>query len=244
MSAPDILAEIKEDLGIAAADTTLDAWLQRRIDGIWARMEVYTSRRLCIPPAKFADDWGNIVTTAGVHAMPPSITYAARGSVFLRVCPVVSIEVVETDGTPIAPANMAVEFDGRTGKLFSLRVNEMPGDLSRALRESRARIEYTAGWTDVPADLYEIVLGAIVPMYRAKTTVVPGGATMGSITGITVADVGSIEVSDANAFVSAASKAGGANDPLLGPYVNMLNIYIDHRSRIGWEGMPTTEALP
>ena len=240
--APNILDDIKADLGITGS--TDDAWLQRRIDGIWARMEVYTSRKLCAPPAKFADDWGNIVNTQPIYPMPPPLMSMPRGSVFLRVCPVVSIDAVISDGSPIAPAQMAVQFDSRTGKLFALRVGEMTGDMSSALRQSRARVEYTAGWATIPADLYEIVLGAIQPLWTAKKAGAAGGI-QGTVSGINVMDVGSIEISDANSFVATASKAsGGAGDPLLGPYANMLNIYIDHRARIGWEGMPTTEALP
>jgi hypothetical protein len=43
--APIDLATIKDDFGIPAGDTSQDEWLQRRIDGVWARMEAYTCRK-------------------------------------------------------------------------------------------------------------------------------------------------------------------------------------------------------
>ena len=49
--APIDLDTIKDDLGIPTGDTSQDEWLQRRIDGVWARMEAYTCRKLCAPPA-------------------------------------------------------------------------------------------------------------------------------------------------------------------------------------------------
>ena len=242
MSAPDILDEIKSDLGVATGDTTSDEWLNRRIAGIWARMEAYTSRALCAPPQKFVDDWGNIVTTHRYYMEPPMLHYAPRGSVFLRCFPVVSIDDVTMHGNA-GDANV-VRFDQRTGKLFTLIENSWVHDLSQTLRQSQARITYTAGWADIPADLYEVVLGAIQPLWATKKAGGAGAGLMGAISDITVADVGQVKLSEANLFVSSAAKAGGGTaDPLLGPYVNMLDLYIDHRVRIGNEGQPTTEPV-
>jgi hypothetical protein len=242
MSAPDIVDEIKLALGIT--DSASDAWLAGRIAGIWARMEVYTSRALCSPPQQFIDDWGNISNTQRIAGEPPSFWYPPSGSVFLRCFPVVSIdEVISNGATPVDPAG--VRFDKRTGKLFTLS-DQWATDLSVVLRSSQARITYKAGWAEVPADLFEVVLGAIQPLWKAKST---GGGTAGglagAITGITVADVGAVEIAEANLFVSSAAKSGGGSgDPLLGPYANMLDVYIDHRVRIGNEGQPTTDAVP
>lgn len=239
MSAPDILADIKADLGITAS--TDDAWLQRRIAAIWARMEVYTSRRLCAPPATFVDDWGTVVSTAPVWPVPPIVRHPPRASVFLRYFPVVSIEQVELDGAPFVTVPM---FDGKTGKVLSVYdASPWAGDMSTALRNGRAKITYTAGWATVPPDLYEIVLGAIQPLWSAKRGGgIPGVA--GNVTGINVMDVGSVELAEASLFVSSASKTGGGTgDPLLGPYANMLDLYIDHRSRLGWEGQASTIEL-
>ncbi|HKV17357.1 MAG TPA: phage head-tail connector protein [Reyranella sp.] len=240
MTAPAILDDIKADLGITG--NTDDAWLQRRINAVWARMEVYTSRKLCAPPAKFVDDWGQIASQGVVHVLPPILMQPARGSVFLRCFPVVSIEAVELHEGATAADD--VTFDARTGKLFSVRGSIYAEDLSVALRAARAKITYTAGWATVPADLYEIVLGALQPLWAAKKAGgVPG--VSGALTGISVQDVGSIELAEGNLFVSTAAKAGGGSgDPLLGPYANMLELYIDHRVRIGNAGQPTTVEVP
>lgn len=243
MSTPDILDEIKDDLGIAADDDTSDAWLTRRIAGIWSRMEAYTSRALCAPPAQFVDDWGNISTTHAFQPEPPALWHAPRSSVFLRCFPVVSIDEVISNGATAIDAD-GVRFDARTGKLFGLDANQFASDLSVVLRSTQARITYKAGWAEIPADLYEVVLGAIQPLWKAKQTGGGAGGLAGAITGITVADVGQVELAEANLFVSSAARAaGGAGDPLLGPYANMLDLYIDHRVRIGNEGQPTTELV-
>jgi hypothetical protein len=239
VSAPDILDEIKDDLGVT--DSNSDAWFTRRIAGIWARMEAYTSRLLCAPPQQFIDDWGNISNTQKHHPMPPVLHYWPRGSVFLRYFPVVSLdEIVVTSGTTVDPT--LARFDAKSGKLFALD-GEWSHDLGHILRSGQAKITYTAGWADVPADLYEVVLGALQPLWAAKQGGgVPG--VSGAVTGITVQDVGAITLAEENLFVSSAAKSGhGAGDPLLGPYANMLDLYIDHRARIGNEGQPTTTAV-
>lgn len=241
-AAPPILDEIKEDLGIT--DTLNDAWLIRRIDGIWSRMEVYTSRKLCVPPSKFVDDWGNITTTNRVYGQPPPLVYPPRASVFLRYIPVPTIEAVEIDGALLAPADMAVRWDKANGKVMALRTSDADAqDLGRDLRAGNVRITYTAGWDEIPSDLYEVVLGAITPLWNTKKNALAGASGgAGGITGITVADVGSIDLAENNAFVTSAAQ--GSTDPLLGPYAAMLNDYIDHRAGLGWEGMPTTEPAP
>src|SRR5262245_13034829 len=87
----DLLATIKDDLGIPPTDASNDVWLQRRIDGVWARMEAYTFRKLCAPPQAFVDDWGELVVQ-GYHAnVPPPIAYPPRATIFLRYFPVASI---------------------------------------------------------------------------------------------------------------------------------------------------------
>lgn len=237
MSAPAILDDIKADLGIT--DNADDAWLQRRIDGVWARMEVYTSRALCAPPQAFVDDWNRMVVNDQQQPLPPPLHMSPRASVFLRYFPVASIEAVTIDGVDGDPA--AVRFDPRTGKLFTLTGQQWSEDLSGVLYMSRTQITYKAGWATLPADLYEIVLGTVGPMWSAK-----GGASgaAGTINTINVVDVGSVELGQGNPFVQSTLKGVRVEDPLLGPYANMLDIYIDHRSRIGSALFPVTEPVP
>src|SRR4051812_13519168 len=98
MSAPDIRYTIKDDLGIDADDTSHDAWLDRRIAAIWARMEQHTGRLLASPPALYVDDW-SLAIDANVHkAAPPVLASQARGSAFLRVFPVVGITALSLNG--------------------------------------------------------------------------------------------------------------------------------------------------
>jgi len=240
MSAPDILADIKADLGIT--DNASDAWLQRRIDGAWARMEKYTARALAAPPAAFVDDWGKIVSTAQHHPVPPSWDYhAGRASVFLRYFPVVSIDELRLDGA-VVPDPTTVVFDAKTGKLFSVETSAGVVDLSARLRGANARITYKAGWTTLPPDLYEIVLGVITTQWAAKGSSATGIG--GVVSSVSLGDVGSIDLTQGNAFVvNAGRSAAGSVDPLLGPYIAMLDDYVDHRSLLGWEGQPTTSPV-
>lgn len=241
---PSLLAILKDDLGIAAGDTTNDAWLQRRIDGVWARMEKYTSRRLCAPPAAFIDDWGLIVVNAPSQPVPPALMFPPGASVFLRYFPVAAISAITMDG---AAGNQAgVRFDPNTGKLLGLTPGALYAeDLSCRLIGSRARITYTAGWAAVPGDLYELVLGTIQPMWQQHSTQTAGLPINGRITSIDVMDVGSIGVESGSQFVAAASKnASGSADPLLGPYTALLDHYVDHRVRIGHALMPVTVPGP
>lgn len=243
MSAPDILDEIKDDLGIPADDATNDDWIARRIAGIWSRIEHYTARALCVPPQAFVDDYSLMVSVDPHQPSPPALWLPPRSTIFLRYFPVVSIEELFLDGQPGTAAD--VRFDPRNGKLFSLTGSTWVEDLSRRLWQSQTRITYKAGWDEVPGDLYEIVLGCMQTQWAARQAQAAGAPAGGTISGINVIDVGSIEVTaGANSFVQAASKGAGAADPLLGPYLSMLDLYVDHRSLLGLATVPVTTPAP
>lgn len=238
--APISLDDIKADLGIT--DASQDDWLQRRIDGAWSRMELYTRRKLCSPPQPFVDDWGEIAFIEASQPMPPPLWYPPSATVFLRYFPVASIDALELDGTAGTPAD--VRFDPRNGKLFTLVAGSIYAeDLSRVLIGQRARITYKAGWDTLPADLYEIVMNAVQVQWRQRAAQVAGmtGPGGGTITQIDAADVGSVQMSDGNMFQQSSARSSGG-DPLLGPYLGMLDAYIDHRSGI-WAGQPTTRPV-
>jgi hypothetical protein len=242
MSAPDLTAELKEDLGITAADTTQDEWIERRVAGIWSRLEHATNRRLCIPPAKFMDDFTAIAGVDVWWVSPPAIASMPRTTVFLRQFPVVSIEALEVGTEDRDPTG--VRFNPRTGRLLTLNdpVN-IAIDVSREMLGT-TKITYLAGWDEIPGDLYEIVLGAIQVQWagRAGASGASGGL-VGTVSEINVIDVGSIQMGAGNAFVQDAGKAGYVRDPLLGPYASMLDAYIDHRSGIGNQWMPVTTEI-
>jgi hypothetical protein len=239
--APVDLAILKDDLGIAAGDASQDAWLQRRVDGVWARMEAYTFRKLCAPQQAFVDDWGKLVDQHYVAAQPPVIAYPRRGSIFLRYFPVVSIDAVVLNDQDLVAAD--ARFDPVSGKLFTLSATQLAHDLGHELVSGRARITYQAGWPELPPDLYECLLGVMQTLWMGRQSQA-AGMGVGGINRVSVIDVGDVEVGRANPFVESALRGAGAvADPLLGPYANLLDLYTDHRTGMGLDIFPTTTAV-
>lgn len=231
--APIDLANLKDDLGII--DNTQDAWLQRRVNGIWSRIEAYTARKLCAPPAPFVDDWGLVFENQKQYPAPPALWHAPSTTVFLRYFPVSSIDAVEINGN--AGDASGVRFDPKTGKLFALQGETWLWDISHVLVGERVKVTYKAGWDEIPADLYEVVLGAVNQQWSTRQSAIAGGVA-GTPTKLDIIDVGSVDLDPANLFVDSA--AAGGSDPLLGPYASMLDLYVDHRSLIGWALAPVT----
>src|SRR6185437_7053379 len=97
LSAPIDLATIKDDLGIPADDTSNDAWLQRRIEGIWSRFQAYTGRPLQLA-STWADDWGLLITNHPAYTQPPLIRAYPSATVFLRVFPVLAVSKLVLSG--------------------------------------------------------------------------------------------------------------------------------------------------
>lgn len=244
MSAPAALLEaIKDDLGIT--DTANDAWLQRRLDNIWSRIEHYTSRKLHSPPAPYIDDWARMVVTNPVVPLPP-MWEPIRVSPFLRYFPVTSIEAIELNGASADPTK--VVFSPRTGKLFSLSGDMLYAeDLSGQLYGTRTRITYKTGWDEVPGDLYEVVLGCIQPLWNQRLAAQSAGVGgLTNVSSINVNDVGSVELGGrtfADIAASSAAGGGGKLDPMLGPWIGYLDLYVDHRSLLGDALNPVTEPV-
>jgi hypothetical protein len=239
---PSLLDTIKDDLGIPLADTTNDAWLQRRIDGIWARFEKYCSRVLPVPPAQFIDDWGMIAEHSN-RVEPPIIDHWPVGSPFLRYCPVVSVDAITRSG--VDGDATKVMFEPASGKLFGLDGVPWAHDVSFELRRSQIAITYTAGWATVPADLYEALLGCVAPLWQARAAQQGVGGIAGAISRINVIDVGEVDVDTGGSFVEAATKGSrpGGSDPLIGPWLTLLDSYVDVRVQMGSPLIPTTTAV-
>lgn len=243
MTAPAVdLATLKDDLGIPASDTTQDAWLERRIAGVWSAFEEYTGRRLSVPPAQFMDDWGDVVLSGRRTNLPPVLAFPQRASVYLRLYPVTSIDAVENYGAAGNPADVSVEE--ATGKIVSLQASVLGDayDCGQTLLGNRAKITYHAGWETMPAELYEALLGVLQELWKvraAQTGSASGGlAGVGSITAI---DVGTVELDAGNTFVQSATRYGGPGlNPLLGPWTSLLDPYRDFRGKIGGTAYAST----
>jgi len=111
---------------------------------------------------------------------------------------------------------------------------------------ARARITYSAGWDEIPPDLDQVLLGALQPLWAARSAQQAGGTDFGTATEINVIDVGSVSLSATGPFVTAASSASmpGGADPLLGPWLSFLAPYKDWRNSIGVDCFPTTKPGP
>ena len=238
LSAPVDLDTIKDDLGIPAGDSTNDAWLQRRIDAIWSRFQIYTGRPLLLSSG-WVDDWSRLVTNHPASTEPPLIRAWPSASVFLRVFPVQSLTRLVLNDQPVDVTRLVIE--PASGKLVGL--DDRPCDLRMTLLQGRALVEYAAGFETLPADLYDALLGTLAGQWAARQASASGVAPAGFMpTRINAVDVGEIELSmSPNAFVDATLKGVRTTDPLLGPYGMLLDPYVDWRSIIGG-AYPSTSA--
>jgi hypothetical protein len=249
---PVDISVVKDDLGITA--TTDDAWLQRRMDGTWARMERYCSRPLQ-PATVYQDDWGLIAQNLNPWwrqpaTLPPSQLYlpmVARpigyASVFLRAFPVSAIQRATLNGSDYDPT--LILFDGENGKLIGVQGPGTATDLSNYLLSSRAQLQYVAGFAALPADLYEALLGVMQVQWSTRQMAQSGVAVAGFLpTAINAMDVGSVTLSLApNYLADQASRAGKVDDPVLGIYAKLLDPFIDWRTMIGGSAYPVTTTI-
>lgn len=228
---------VKDDLGITG--TADDAWLQRRMDALWSHMEDYCSRPLQ-PPLLYEDNWSEIAQPWQPHVpWPPAPT----ASVFLRRFPVLSIAQATINGDAAYDVAKIV-FDA-AGKLLSVDGPGLVTDLSYFLPSARAVIQYVAGLDPIPASLYEAMLGALSVQWANRQAVQSGLAVGGFLPSrINATDVGSIDLDQApNYLVDQASRAGRVADPLLGPYVGLLEPYVDWRAMTGSAAYATTKLI-
>lgn len=237
MDAPIDLAVLKDDLNID--DDYSDEWLQRRVNAIWSRIETVTGRILRAPPATFRDDW-SAVTAASLAIAPPLFTTGQeRASIYLRQFPVVSIDAMTIDGEELdEEALAAVTFDKETGRILTLDGNPA-FDVGQRLFSGAAVIDYTAGWDELPADLHDIVLQIVSPLWIARQAQTSDALT--NATSIDIADVGSISLQSRPVYADIAAKSGG--DPVLGPFKANLGPYIDYRTKFAGAGLPSTELV-
>jgi hypothetical protein len=251
---PIDLATLKDDLGIDEADTSSDAWLQRRMDGIWAHFEQITSRSLQLA-TDYADDWGEIAQNQVPWMrqpmnVPPSQAYMPMtprpfgyATVFLTQYPVSSISKI-TFWNDQQDASLVI-FAGDTGKLMSVQGPGFATDLSSFLLSARVRVEYVAGFDTIPADLYEALLG-VMAMQWANRQALSGGLLVGGFMPkrVSAIDVGQIDIDRSPSWlVDQATAAGKVADPLIGIYASVLDSYTDYRTAVGSAVYPTSVKL-
>jgi hypothetical protein len=207
------LDALKDDLGITGS--THDAWLARRVAGALALMSDYTHRYIG-PLATFTDTWRP--ENYEVHNRP--YWPQDRGMVFtLRNFPVDSITSAQDDG--ITQVAGDVIFDRKTGQLIGY------GNVASPNRFNMPTIEYVAGWATLPANLYEALVGIIAPQWEKRANASAGLSGVGSVS---IQDVGDIDFSDTVSGTSFERAAmNGVVNPLLGPYVSVLDSYVDLR---------------
>ena len=236
---PVPIADVKLDLGVDPADTSGDAWLQRRMNALWARMEKYCARPLRTLTT-YEDDWGQVVNSLSPAFRPPAMMpppppygYAAPlpygvATPYLTRYPVQRITRFLANGEerPIAD----IQFDPSTGKLLAVMGPGTATDLSHWLVSARAKVTYVAGWSAIPDDLAEILYQCVAVQWSQRAAQQSGSAVGGFIaTRITTQDLGSLELDTSpNYFVAQASKSNAyaSVDPMLGVYAHVLDEYL------------------
>jgi hypothetical protein len=167
------LANAKEELGIASADTSQDARIGRLITRASSAIEAYCSRRFGLQTVDEAMEWNE------------------RARLALSVVPLASITSVKFDGAALAAEDYELE-DRDSGMIF-LRSSAAAGSLASSevyvpgiTRDARGEegrhlwvVRYVGGWwlpsmsgspgTNplMPADLEAIALDAVRAMHPA-----------------------------------------------------------------------------
>jgi len=226
------LDDVKDDVGMPATGTENDAWLDRRISGILARFQRYTNRYLG-PVIAFQDAWQPTRPGANAPAYWPSYY---GGAFYLRNYPVVTIDEASEGGATIDPATII--FETSSGLLVGY------GAGSRFVIPV---IKYSAGFQDMPADLYEAMIGILRTLWASRS-MDKSGLSVGGMTpsSLTIADVGDVALTQGGGqgFDAALTAGGDYVDPYLGPYTYLLDSYTDLRAQMGSALMPVTTVVP
>jgi len=226
---------LKDDIGMPPG-TENDAWLLRRVEGVWSRMETYCNRHLG-SLTSFRDVWKPAQIESNVGAYWP---YSGGVVYYLRHYPVKEI-LLAIDGDQLLPDPASVLFNPHNGALLGY------GPTGSPTYFSLPQIAYTAGYDPIPPDLYESMVGILQSVWNARSNAKSGLATGGMIPSqIDIADVGSITLGGGNTasgFSSTLIAGGDYNDPMLGPYMYVLDGYRDKRAEMGSVLMPMTDDL-
>jgi hypothetical protein len=220
------LDTIKDDVGMPLTGTENDAWLDRRVTGILARFEKYTSRHLG-PPVEFKDAWSPARPEQLVRAYWPNNPCPV---LYLRNFPVLSLVSVTSGGETVDPASAL--YEASSGQLIGY------GEPTAPNRFVSPVIEYVAGYTVFPSDLYEALVGVVSALWLTRANQQAGL----SIGGMTPSKVNIADVGDMGLTPLAGFKDSAASDPYIGPYTYLLDGYTDLRAGLGSVLMPVTTA--
>lgn len=218
----ELVEALRQEIGLAPDDDSQDEWLTARANSALAAMRRYC-RRWLWPASHFRDAFRNDERY---------LCFRCGGQVaVLAEIPVQEIISVVSDGAP-QPAD---EFEAAsTGRLFRKQGTNLVPVISFA----QLLVDYVAGEEDLPSDLYEAIAGMVK---RAWASTEQGrGDALSNVDKLTVFDVGSVEFgSVGGGFYEAEAKvpAGGAWNPILGPWAALLDPYRDYSRGIGLPAM-------
>lgn len=211
----DLVAALRVELGLAANDASQDPWIEARANAALEAMRRWC-RRYLWPASKFRDAFlmGDLF----------ACNRCGGGVVTLGEIPVQSLESILVDQTPQAIADFLVL---PTGRLYRKNGTQ----LAPMIAFGQVVIDYTAGYTDLPADLYEVVAGVVEKAWSATEQ---GRAdALQNVDKLTVFDVGSVEFSGAGDAFYESNIKGAAPNPILGPWSAQLDSYRDYGRGIG-----------
>lgn len=179
-------------------------WVDKYTEVVLAAMRSVT-RRYLYPVALFRDSW-------------PTRAWFPRGLVALAEFPIKSISKITMDFRELTPQEYAAQPAG-----YVHFTSGTPLGVTNGMA-----VEYAAGYDVLPGDLY-MALEAILRDLRAQFDASGSSGTgMGMPTKVSIIDVGSVDVgSTASAYQASAMRAAKVLDPLLGPWMIVLDAYKD-----------------
>jgi hypothetical protein len=212
------LADIKAALGITTTTPEEDSYLQAQLTVVVALMQRYTHRQLF--KAAYSE----------THLEPGH-------SVNLKEWPVESVASVSLDGQSLS--NYLLIPDKGI-----LRPYGSCCACAGVWTGCKLEVSYIGGFDPLPPDLLLVVHSFMAEAWKRKPTagiVAGGGDELGQINKMTVFEVGSVEFDTGRLpgpyssprLFGAGGAVGDALGGLLGQYLSILDLYVDHAAVIG-----------
>jgi len=223
----ELVEALRTEIGLAPDDASQDAWLEARVNGILAAARRFARRHLW-PVASFRDVFANEQPCCCPCGMPAAI---------LAETPVQELTAITIDGAPADVADFEVS---KSGRLYRINAGGVPVPVFAFLTLST---EYTAGFVNLPADIFEAIAAIIRQAWGASSAGQAAGADpLLGVSRVTVFDVASVEYSDAGGayYESSVPKSGNA---ILGPWTSVFYPYRDYARGIGLPRQRESELL-